>query len=402
MTESDTRRTVVKALTDKVLNYDNGSVYDPRQLRKFVRQNVEMFVRSNDADTAVDAVREERVSRREFLKAMGVLTAAGTVSYIAVDRLIDKETITGLQVSDNGSYETIRSDELETIITVGSGDTFENRLIDITDNDPGFQINANGADWEIRNVGIQGEYTAREPGAKLAPGVDEGSEALIQSVYMPGTSLDEPNRIKNVWALAEQHRGELTFRDSFFKNGADNQLYCSGPSRVFGPDEGGEINFENVHSENAGVSHIRVGSHSHIRDCTVLCDEAVPPVPAPPFGQPRNPRGIWIPDDGEVEIENCDVYMDPPHDTRQAVLASEASTAYLRDSEVHGDIGTGGHHSATIHQENVGDDPDPEPNDGVPVTAEQAAQGVSSTREYDRNGNGAGSGNGDGLGLDPC
>ena len=84
-------------------------------------------------------------NRRSFLKATtaAVTMAAGVGMAGAATAASEYETI------------TVGAGERRTF-DVGSGETFENKLIDITADNADVRVVAQGTDWTLRNIGVRG------------------------------------------------------------------------------------------------------------------------------------------------------------------------------------------------------------------------------------------------------
>lgn len=299
---------------------------------------------------------DSAIDRRTLLGAAG----AGVASAVGVGALA-----TGSATAQE--YETIEVPSGQTeSFDLGSGDTLENVLIDVTADGAGASIRAQGEGWAIRNVGVKGPNNT---GAKklLIPGVSEGGSAIVENFYIgDGTSIMDGSRQGGVWVNATQHRGELIFRNVNVSGWADNGLYGSGPALQLGADAG-SVKIESSYAEDNNIAGFRLGGDdSYVRDSTVVSDD---PVSAASFG--TNSRGIWAKDRGDVLIENCDIVMSGP-DATHAVNASHGASATVRNCRVSGPL------SGDVTRENVSNDPSKQAPDGVPMTAEEAAAGTAS------------------------
>jgi hypothetical protein len=312
-------------------------------------------------DTARERDKNELpMNRRSLLGAAGAgLASALGVSALASDR------------ANAADYRTITVPAGETkSIRLGSGDTLENVLIDVTADGAGVSIRAHGDGWAIRNVGVKGPVNY-SPKKIFSPSVPEGGSAVVENFYLgDGTTRTDGNRQGGVWVNANTpHKGELIFRNVNISNWADNGLYGSGPAYQVG-SEAGSVKIENSYAENNNISNFRIGgAGSYVKNSTIVSDDRVSPVP-----NGRNSRGIWCKDYGHMVIEDCDIVMTGP-DATHAVLANNGASATVRNSRVNGPL------SGEVTAENVSNDPSKQAPDGVPMTPEEAAAGTSSASD---------------------
>ncbi|WP_135828735.1 right-handed parallel beta-helix repeat-containing protein [Halorussus halobius] len=295
------------------------------------------------------------VDRRSFLGAAG----AGVASALGVGAL------TGGASAAEYETVTVSSGQTENF-SLGSGDTLENVLIDVTADGAGVSIRASGDDWTIRNVGVKGPNDSG-PEKLFVPSVSAGGSALVENFYIgDGTSIMGGSRQGGVWVAANDHRGELTFRNVNIGHWADNGLYGSGPGLQLG-DSGGVVKVENSIAKNNNIAGFRLsGDGSYVKNSTIVSTDDVP---SASFG--TNSRGIWAKDTGDVLVENCDIVMTGP-DATHAVRASHGASATVRNCRVTGE------YYGDVSTENVTGDPTTAAPEGCPTTAEEAASGSSS------------------------
>ncbi|WP_458206680.1 hypothetical protein [Haladaptatus sp. NG-SE-30] len=247
------------------------------------------------------------------------------------------------------SYETITvpAGEQE-VIQIGSGETFENVLIDITADGAGLRILAQGDDWVIRNVGIKGQHDGE--GFIIVPGVTSpDAHGLIENVYM-GDGQPEREGGGGIWVNANlPHQGTITIRRMHMAHMINNGAYASGPGAQ---GANGVTNFEDSYFYSNNISNIRTNSKgrtSYVRNCTVEVDGSTPPC-GENCSSPGavNDRGVW----------------------------SWYGTTKVIDSDIQGGLQTA--HGGQISEENTrtGENADTTPPKGVPMTAEEAASGT--------------------------
>ena len=273
-------------------------------------------------------------------------------------------------------------------IAVRSGETFENKLIDVSAHDAELEINARGAGWTIRNVGFLGPTTnsleRRSRGSKV---LNLAGDGLVENVYLgdgvdpdPDGSERNMSRDGGIYLHGDDHTGHIEVRRSNVSLWADNGCYCSGPGAQRGSDDGGTVQFTDCYMENNNVSGIRLGTNgSGARNCTIVIDDesAMPGVPRKPEPQipVKHGRGFWIREGTSAEgvlIEDCDVSC-TLDDTHEAVKINDGSACTIRNSRFEGEIDVNGR----LRRENLSGDPDLSPPDGVPMSPEEAASGNS-------------------------
>ena len=330
---------------------------------------------SRNAATATDSA-PTLLDRRMYLK----LTGAAAASLVTA-----------------GASGTAAAAEYEVIevpaganedIAVRSGETFENKLIDVSAHDAELEINARGDGWTIRNVGFLGPTTnsleRRSRGSKV---LNLAGDGLVENVYLgdgvdpdPDGSERNMSRDGGIYLHGDDHTGHIEVRRSNVSLWADNGCYCSGPGAQRGPDDGGTVQFTDCYMENNNVSGIRLGTNgSGARNCTIVIDDesAMPGVPRKPEPQipVKHGRGFWIREGTSAEgvlIEDCDVSC-TLDDTHEAVKINDGSACTIRNSRFEGEIDVNGR----LRRENLSGDPDLSPPDGVPMSPEEAASGNS-------------------------
>ncbi|SIS00702.1 hypothetical protein SAMN05421752_10760 [Natronorubrum thiooxidans] len=279
----------------------------------------------------------------------------------------------GVSASD-GDYEEVVVDAYDSVTyTVGSGETLENLLIDISAPHAKFYIRANGRDWTVRNIGIKGTWdddTKEEP---FIVNVSSGGTGHVENFYWAdGTAPFDKQRTYGGAAtgcyIANAHSGTLVMENLNLQGFSDNGVYGSSPgdlpSHPSGGGGNGQVIIRNSYAANCAPAGFRLGSDgSRLENCVVTnCT--------------RNYWGFYR----DTEIVDCD----------------------LSDTSQHGDIVVSDSHwddNATVTVENtyfertgkhgskgrvVGSSADrtprtrPDQVEGVPLTPEEAALGSSS------------------------
>ena len=303
--------------------------------------NTKRHERKSEPNSSSNEGRGSHVGRRTFMKTIGAAFAsAGAIA--ASSRL-----------TDGAEYETITvpAGTVKTI-NVGDGETFENKLIDMTADGASVKILTSGSGWTIRNVGFKGEH----PGGNylMIPGVaDADGQGLIENVYM-GDGQPDGSLKGAIWVNANMpHRGTITFRN-FHMGHLINGLYASGPG-VMGA--GGNIQVESSYFYSNSVANIRTNGLERsnlIKDTVVHVDGSQPALGSDTTAPgSKITRGIWS-WYGDCHLENCDIV---------------------------GEFATSKNGSITQSNTRTGDQADTTPPAGVPMSAEEAASGSSTTSD---------------------
>ena len=301
--------------------------------------------------------------RRTFMKLVGVSAATAAAA----------GAVSGNAKAAN--YETVKVSSGQTKrYSLGSGDTLENVLIDVTAKGASVSIRAHGSGWTIRNVGVKGTIDVERPEKIIIPSVSSGGVGVIDGLYMGDgaiTNGSTETSLGAIWVNATKHRGTLKVRNAHIGGWADNGLYGSGPAYQLGPDAGGPVQIDNCYGRNNNISSFRVGTNgSYVRNTTVehVCDDAN--LARSEHPSPYGSRGIWLKDNGNIPVSNCQVSVTGKY-TNTGVIASHGASGSLKDSQVVGGV-------RGVSTANVGSKPTLSIPDGVPKTPEEAASGGSS------------------------
>ncbi|WP_440005653.1 hypothetical protein [Halomicrococcus sp. SG-WS-1] len=311
--------------------------------------------RGNETNRNPSERSENTVSRRSYLRLAGAATAAA----------VGANVTTGL--SNAGQYETITVPAGETkAITVGDGETFENKLIDQSAEGAAAKIDASGSDWTIRNVGFKGKCGASSFGFfSLIPSVSSGGKAVVENVYMgDGVETNSANEAEPgaVWVNANTpHEGELTFRHCNIQKYANNGLYASGPGAKHGAGAGGPVKVESCYCASNDIANVRLGTPgSYVKDSVIENNGA-----AIHHSNGPNKRGIWgwyVP----ITVKNCDVNVTEYEAVNGGFHGGKVA---VKNSEVKGPT------SGSVSTTGVSSNPKTKIPKKVPQSAEQAANG---------------------------
>ncbi|WP_343195781.1 hypothetical protein [Halovivax sp.] len=259
-------------------------------------------------------------------------------------------------------YETIVVDAGEDrTITVESGETFENVLIDVSADGAHATVAAQGTDWTIRNVGIEGRVSGKN--AVFGVADTGGGTSTIENVYV-GDGADAGHRIGlGIW-VAPDHSGHLEIDGVNVQEMGDNSFYCSAP----GDGAGGTVDMRNCYSANSWVSHFRLAEGT-VENCVAINDE-----------RHEDGRGVWAWAPGDVEVRDCDFDMGGRHYAIESGANGSGATVEVSGTEFTTDFHGGLNEvdGGTIElADDVGHDPDDALPDGCPDSAEAAASGVN-------------------------
>lgn len=282
------------------------------------------------------------LDRRRYLKLAG-----------AVPTAIVAGAFTG-SAKESG-YDTITVPAGGTkSISVASGETFENVLIDMTADGASAHITTSGDDWTIRNVAFKGNH----PGGHylLTPGVSsKDGHGLVENVYM-GDGQTEGSGEGAVWVNGNMpHRGTITFRNVHMAHFIDNGLYGmdGGYSGV-----GGVVNVEDSYFDSNNIANVRIGSIDgrtcHVDNCVVETGSTRPCGTGCSAPGATNSRGVWA-WWGPVEVTNSDIGGSQP---KVEQTSEEGSPEIVSENTNWG---------SEANTERV--------PGGVPMSAEQAAAG---------------------------
>jgi hypothetical protein len=279
---------------------------------------------------------------------------------------------TGMQAGTE-DFEVIEvsSGERRTIDVFDDYDgQMENILIDQTADNSVCRISAQfGGDFTIRNVGIRGTYDREDDENQIKPGVSDGKQGVIENVYIGDGASD--NSQNNGILVDADTTGTMTFRNVHVGYFADNGIYGANS------DGNATIQIENCYGENNNISQFRIGGpESYIRDSVAYISDQDEVPPARPGS--LEARGLRI-EYHDHEVENTHVLNEAGW---PAVDYERGGCATYRNCEISGSPDFDG--SCDDERINTGDNPDPTPPEGVPMSAEEAAGGTSTAGSVSR------------------
>ena len=284
-------------------------------------------------ETARDS--DSLLDRRSYLKLAGAAAAS-----VAATGAATKATA--------ASYDTITvSAGQSRTFQVGNGETFENKLIDITADGASAHIYATSNNFTIRNVGFKGTHPGSEfPIVLSVP--DESATGTVENLYLGDGAIKGSYAGGIFVQYSPAHRGTLQFKNLHVAHFSNNGLYGSAPGHRGQPGTS-HVADSYFHSNN--ISNIRLGNDTEtntVRNCTVHVDDTTPACDAncSDPGAVVN-RGIWA-WTGDVHLDNCDVQG--RLETYEGGQITQSATS-------------------------VGSNADTTPPQSVPMSAEEAASG---------------------------
>lgn len=314
----------------------------------------------------------------EQATVIDLLTDGGSLAEITWQGTTYTESEFRSEFLDGGSgsdYDTITVSAGETrVISVGDNETLSNTLVDVTAEGAFVFFDANGSNWEIRNVGVRGkqadaEETSYNNMTRLS--VDEGSTGIVDGFYADGVETDPADGgCFFARSYGDYHKGNLIIQNAYVANFPDNGCYTSDVARRHGPDNAGEVHVKGSYFENNNVSAVRLGS----TDSTVTDTSIVNVGPIPSAGTGIRARGVWFKDGGvNMLADNCNVHV-ADDVSGEAFWASQEAEGHVTDTAYVGGTNTLDGGVLTFGKGNSSDTTTEVPA-GVPTTPEEAASG---------------------------
>jgi len=219
---------------------------------------------SDGAERSSEATSKRLLSRRSYLTA-----AAGAAAMVAAGgkaaAASEYETIT---VPEGGHFE----------VELGDGETFENKLIDISASGATWKVNASGSGWAVRNIGVKGVWDAGVDNAwPLSVRVDEGGTGVIENYYFADGVVDSTYPGVTGIYVYRTHGGTLQIDGVNIQGMAGNAIYASTPGYPADDDPDGStrptghqgvVEITNSFGADCVSSHFRIGSDgSFVKNC---------------------------------------------------------------------------------------------------------------------------------------
>ncbi|ELY49386.1 hypothetical protein [Natronorubrum sulfidifaciens] len=307
----------------------------------------------NNDESREEADERSPLGRRSYLKAAVSAAAVGIAGV-------------GSATAAGADYDVIEVPAGSThTIQLGDGETLENTLIDISATGAQYQITAIGSDWAIRNVGVRGVWDRNEKAEPLIVSVPNGAGAArIENLYLGDGAYDDTYPGATGIYVANNHAGTLEIDRVNIQGFPDNAIYGSSPgdtdAHSSGRGGGGVVRITNSYAADCRASGFRVGSDgSSIENCVAVgCD--------------RNVWGFY----NDTDVIDCDFSNARIGDiaTGDSVWRDTATVSVTNTR-----FETTASHSGQVVGQSAGTPQRTEPSDvdGVPLTATDAAAGVS-------------------------
>ncbi|WP_247001958.1 right-handed parallel beta-helix repeat-containing protein [Halosolutus gelatinilyticus] len=284
--------------------------------------------------------------RRSYLKIAGA-AALGTA-------------LTGTAAASDHETVTVPEDERK-VVEVGDSELLENVTYDVTAAGAGVTIVANGTDWTIRNIAVDG---AVDMGDHTIIGAADtgGGTSRIENVWLGDGCLREKGGATGIW-VDPDHEGRLEIERVNVQEMSDNGLYCSAPGTDWG--SGGTVAVRDCYAANNRISQYRLAEGT-VENCVAsVTDDR----------EHRHGRGVWAWSPGPVEVRDCHFDMNGNHYSFVAGANDEGSRIDVFDTEwddeFHGGWRTIADGTVNFEGGN-GNDPRNFVPDGCPTSAAEA------------------------------
>ncbi|PGF17315.1 hypothetical protein CP556_15230 [Natrinema sp. CBA1119] len=310
--------------------------------------------RTSETESAPTTGRNSGLTRRNYVRSFAAVATAATALGGAG------------AASAQDDYEVIEA-EGQTI-TIGSGETWENKLIDMTTGQD-IIVTAHSSDWTIRNIGFKGKNTSGTGSATFGISDTAGGTCTVENVYLgdgSSTGNGNPNgHGQTAFWVAPDHSGHIDFKNVNIQNFADNAIYASAP----GNKGGGTIHIDSSFAANCYVSHFRLATEgSKVTNSSVSVDASEGYVG----------RGIWAWAPGTIEVDNCQIEMNGQNSAIVAGANGSPTQVSVTNSDYDEGAGISEEAGSSVQLgDGVGTDPEAVIPDGVPTSPEAAASGAS-------------------------
>ncbi|TYL37533.1 hypothetical protein CV102_16320 [Natronococcus pandeyae] len=294
------------------------------------------------------------LDRRSYMRLAGATTAAAA--------------FTGIASANAEEYEVIEANGQT--IQIGQGETFENKLIDLSTGN-GILLNVTGSDAVIRNVGFEGLY--RGDGFMISINTNAG-DVLVENVYLGDGSTKEGESFVHGPGAVFMHRNsnaDATFRNCNVQGWPNNGFYCSNTAH------GGSVRFESCFGKNNGVSTFRCASgNDEIVDCVAYNDNTDYGDGYGNFSE-TDGRPVWVWNGGTVTVRDSHFAAGSYPHAFVAGANGSAGNATVEGGAIGGNVQNADGSSVNI-ADSVSSEPDLSVPEGVPTSAEEAAAGGGS------------------------
>lgn len=342
-----------------------------------------------------DILGKNNLTRRDFLKLLGAGSAVGALGYFGFN-IWDRNRITGMAIGD---YETVKISAGESReLTVGSGDTFENLvvevgsnadvrikasgdnwtirniMVDITANNADATIEASGDNWAIRNVGFEGGMDVGNFEGGFPNCIKPIGNGVIENCYM-GDGVSRDRIRKGGIGPPSSHSGHIEIRNCYVARWTDNALYNADAAT----NGQGTVHVDNCYFHDNNVSSLRVACDGTVVENSIIHNtgetRALPE--SSPSGGGIDATGVYTgygDPSQTVEVRNCHIDCRKDNNYREAFWSPDGNTTI----EVYDTQWVGNTRGNVELVSGNGSNPDLTPPSSVPISAEEAAAGTVS------------------------
>lgn len=355
---------IVEKHIDRVLRKEPTGVFSKQEVTKKAKKRIR-WKGSGDSEKLAEMHRSGEISRRKFLKMLGLgaggaFVASSGIGYVMGTKIFDQGrqggAITGMQTGGDPFPEApgsnvIRANSLdEALDSLGSGNKvilaegeYDHQDIDITAGntaligDGEVKLNLSGSfagrlandsgTSLLKNITIEG---TADTSKKAGMDIDGDGTQIFDNVNMPDGTVDGAEG-RAIYERPE-HEGTGYIRNGYFAGFASDCLYT----------DKGEIHVNGCMVRNNNISMIRLGGdNSSARNCVVMVDG---PIKSCETGSGcYSARGIRVRQPGSnITIENCHcTYTADPYGGAPIELHDEAkgSTGVIRNVRILNDTG---------------------------------------------------------------
>lgn len=279
---------------------------------------------------------------------------------------------------DPQGYDTITVGAGETFSkSIGDNETWENKLIDVSASGASYSIHANGTNWTIRNIGIQGTVDAGSADPFTVRDTSSDGESVIENVYLGDGAADgfqwNTHQVTGIYVHAD-HAGDLLIDGVYINEFRDNAFYGSDPGHpTWDYSAYGTVRIENCFARNGGFNFRISTEGSYCKNCVSVIDTAY---------NTGSPTGYYDYFSRGLEYIDCD-------STSINYGWANGSTAWpeyvdcepltLTDCRVDADSSIVGGECPDNYNGSPGSSPRTTAPEGCPTTAVEAANGTGTS-----------------------
>lgn len=376
----------VKTLTDAAERIDTYSVYDRRNVSRYVKGRMARLP-SNYRDKAAYGMDNDRVDRRDFLKLLGMggVSAVAGTGMLKLFQSMEHETVLGYAAADGSNYETITVPASGDTKRIRGGEEWTNKLIDQTSGGD-YVVHASGDDWVIRDIG----WLGMGPPDDGHHHFNVAGHGVVENLFFDGRARSGTDGTDmGCVRLKRGHSGKVELRHSFIAGTGNNASYASSAGKNGGGD--GAMIYRNCYHRDCTPSNYRPGTPgSRVINCVGIADDPEGLRGEYPHSGKQGCRSVWANHHKDIVARNVAIYhTERDVNTNQAFEAREISKSNsnrceltLEDCHINPDFPTRKfveRGNAEIFGKNdVGSNPTVQviQNGGVPLNPEMAAMGL--------------------------